>query len=55
MSNSIDKIADNEESQNSSLLRGSIGFFGGLLLCGAAILAQAALLHAVKSPRTNSN
>jgi hypothetical protein len=43
---SEEKLAGGE-SHSDSLVRGGIGFFGGLLLCGAALLAQAALLHAV--------
>ncbi len=38
-----------QESHSESLVRGGIGFFGGLLLCGAALLAQAALLQAIAS------
>jgi len=42
-----EKVMGPAESQSQSLVRGSIGFLGGLLLCGAALAAQAALLHAI--------
>jgi hypothetical protein len=47
------KPAGNEETQGESLIRGGIGFFGGLLLCGAALMAQAALLHAIAGKKAN--
>jgi hypothetical protein len=42
-----EKLLSSSESQNQSLVRGGVGFLGGLLLCGAALMAQAALLHAI--------
>ena len=38
---------DNELSEG--LVRGGLGFLGGLLLCGAALMAQAAFLQAIAS------
>ena len=35
------------ESTSKGVVAGGLGFFSGLLLCGVAIVAQAALLHAV--------
>jgi hypothetical protein len=35
------------DPKGESLVRGGLGFLGGLLLCGVALAAQAALLHAV--------
>jgi hypothetical protein len=39
----------NNDAQGEGLMRGSLGFLAGLLLCGAALAAQAALLHAIQS------
>jgi hypothetical protein len=33
--------------QGDSLMRGGLGFLGGLVLCGVALVAQAALLQAI--------
>jgi hypothetical protein len=55
MSNTAEKLTGSEETQNDSLVRGGIGFFGGLLLCTAALLAQAALLHSISDHNKKSN
>ena len=34
-------------------IRGGLGFLGGLALCSAALIAQAALLHAVAKRKPN--
>ena len=39
-----------DEGPDESLMRGGLGFLGGLLLCGAALVAQAALLQAIAGP-----
>ncbi len=46
------KLPGSEESQAESLRRGGLAFLGGLLLCGAALAAQAALLHAISGKKT---
>jgi hypothetical protein len=55
MNDPIAKMAGSGESHSGSLVRGSIGFFGGLLLCGAALLAQAALLQAIGNSNKKTN
>jgi len=45
MTDPIVKITGTEETHADSMMRGGIGFLGGLLLCGAALLAQVALLQ----------
>jgi hypothetical protein len=51
---SEEKISGSE-TQNESLVRGGIGFFGGLLLCGAALAAQAVLLNIIAGQRSAAN
>jgi len=48
------ELKQSEATQSESLLRGGLGFLGGLLLCGAALAAQAALLQAITSPKKAS-
>ncbi len=55
MSTTIGKIAGSEETHAGSLVRGSIGFLGGLLLCGAALVAQAALLQTIAGSNKKAN
>jgi hypothetical protein len=45
----------NNDAQGEGLMRGSLGFLAGLLLCGAALAAQAALLHAVAGKARKAN
>ncbi len=54
MNDSI-KLPGSEETQGESLARGGIGFLGGLLLCGAALAAQAALLHMIAGQGKKTN
>jgi len=42
-----EKLLGSGESHSQSLVRGGVGFLGGMLLCGAALAAQAALLYAI--------
>ena len=46
------KLPGGGASQGEGLLRGGIWFFGGLLLCTAALLAQAAWLHSVTGKKS---
>lgn len=39
----------NDAVHGEGLMRGGLGFLGGLVLCSVALVAQAALLHAVAS------
>jgi hypothetical protein len=55
MSNTPQKLSGSDETHADSLVRGGIGFFGGLLLCGAALVAQAALLQAIAGHNKKSN
>jgi len=45
--NDSTRLPGSEAAPSEGLLRGGIGFFGGLLLCGAALAAQAALLRVI--------
>jgi len=47
MSELTARLPRGEEAPGEGLMRGGLGFFGGLLLCGVALAAQAALLHAI--------
>ena len=38
---------ENDTAPSSGLTRGGLGFLGGLVLCGVALLTQAAVLHAI--------
>jgi len=42
-----DPIRQSGNEEGASLVRGGLGFLAGLLLCGVALAAQAALLNAV--------
>jgi hypothetical protein len=42
-------------SPSEGLLRGGLGFLGGLLLCGAALAAQAAFLHSISTQGKKAN
>jgi hypothetical protein len=55
MTEPIAKLAGSEESHTDSLVRGGIGFLGGLLLCGAALIAQAALLQSIAGSSKKAN
>jgi hypothetical protein len=42
-----------KDSHSEGLVRGGIGFLGGLVLCGVALMAQAALLQAIAGKKTS--
>jgi hypothetical protein len=50
-----DPIIQPGHEEGKSLVRGGLGFLAGLLLCGVALAAQAALLHAVAGAARKSS
>ncbi len=50
---SISELAQEVGKTSEGFTRGGIGFLGGLVLCGVALMAQAALLHAITGKKAS--